>query len=162
MSWASLNSISCNKNNCYRYLANRFEWLEKCLQHLPLDFAPFPLGKSAGLPPRDETMNNEFCSLFSNKDLKIMYFLKAEIGPYWRSYPEVCHLVHWLHQLLLHSLKHREHKKIQHSTSTLTVTCETCAKVHGKLTLSPSSIGRPSNRTIALNRSFILRIFFLH
>lgn len=59
ISWASLNSISCNKNNCYSYLTNRFELLEKRQQHLPLDFTP--LGKSPGLPPRDETTH--FCSL---------------------------------------------------------------------------------------------------
>lgn len=57
--WTSLNSITCSENYSYKsYLANRFELVEKCLQHLPLDFNPFPLGKSAGFPPRNETIKH--------------------------------------------------------------------------------------------------------
>lgn len=35
----------------------RCKLVERCMLHLPLDFAPFPLGKAAGFSPELETMH---------------------------------------------------------------------------------------------------------
>lgn len=53
---------------------------------------------------------------------EILYFFKAETSPHLNTYPAVCCLVHWLHQLLLHSLKNEMEnmtQNIHHSFYTL-------------------------------------------